>query len=48
MEGKGGESVKVGFSRDDVLCRSKRIVGINMIATRLRRIWPPSLVGHTT
>ena len=42
------ESVKVGLRRKDAHCRSKWSIGINQIATGLRRIWPPSLVGDTT
>ena len=42
------ESVKVGLRREDALCRLKCSVGINQIATGLRRIWPPSFVGDTT
>ena len=42
------ESVKVGLRREDALFRSKWSVGINQIGARLRRIWPPSLVGKTT
>ena len=30
------ESMKVGLSREDVLSRSKWIVGVNQIAARLR------------
>ena len=30
------ECIKVGLSREDVLCGSKWIVGVNQIATRLR------------
>ena len=37
------ESVKGGIRREDVLCRSYWVVGVNHIG--LRRIWPPSLVG---
>ena len=37
--------MKVGLKREDALCRSKWIVGVVLIATRLRLIWPPSLVG---
>ena len=29
-------SVKVGLRRENALCRSKRIVGVNQISTRLR------------
>ena len=32
----GVESMKVGLSREDTLCRSKWSVGVNQIATRLR------------
>ena len=42
------ESVKVALSRKDALCRSKWSVGVNLIATRLRQIQPPSLVADTT
>ena len=42
------ESVKFGLRREDVLCRSKWIVGVNLISVGLRSIWPPSLVGDTT
>ena len=42
------DSVKVGFRREDVFCRSGWCVGINKIAAGLRRIWPTSLVGDTT
>ena len=38
------ESVKVGLTKGDVLCRSKWSVGVYQIAAGLRRIWPPSLV----
>ena len=37
----------IGLSREDVLCRSKCIIGVNQIAAVLRLIWPPSLVGDT-
>ena len=30
------KSVKIYLRREDVLCRSKWIVGVNMIAARLR------------
>ena len=30
------ESIKVGMRREDALCRSKSIVGVNQITTRLR------------
>ena len=30
------KSVKVGFSREDLLCRLKRFFGVNQIANRLR------------
>ena len=39
--------MKAGLSREDTPCISKRTIGINRIATRLRRIWPPSLIGNT-
>ena len=42
------ESVKVGLSREDALCRSKLLFGVKQIATRLRSTWPHSLVGGTT
>ena len=38
-----GESMKIGLSREDA-----EWIGVNLIATRLRRIWPTSFVGHTT
>ena len=38
----------VGFHREDALYRSKQIVGINLIATRLRQISPPSFDEVTT
>ena len=38
------QGVEVGLSREDVLCQSKWSVGINLISSRLRSIWPPSLV----
>ena len=37
------ESMEVGLSRQDALCRSKWIVGVDLNATRLRIICPPSL-----
>ena len=42
------ESVKVGLSREDALCRSKWIFGDNQIATRLSQIRSLSLVVDTT
>ena len=39
--------MRVVLSREDVLCLSKWIVEINLIAAELRLIWPPSLVGDT-
>ena len=42
------ESIKAGVIREDALCRSKWIVAVNLIATRLRWIWPPSFVVDTT
>ena len=33
--------MKIGLSREDSLLRSKLIVGVNLITTRLRCIWPP-------
>ena len=42
------ESIKVGLSREDALCRSWCIVGVNLIATGLKCIWPFSIVGDTT
>ena len=30
---------------EDLLCRSMWIVGVELIVTKLRLIWPPSLVG---
>ena len=32
----GEKSMRVGLSREDALCRSTWIVGVNLIATRLR------------
>ena len=29
------ESMKVGLNREDIFCRSKMIVGVNLIAIRL-------------
>ena len=42
------ESMKVGMRRKDALCRSMCSVGVKKIATGLRRIWPPSIIGDTT
>ena len=42
------ESMNVAWSREDVFCQSTWIVSVNRIATRLSRIWPPSLIGNTT
>ena len=42
------ESIKIGLSREDALCRSKRIVGVNQIATQLRYVWPPSIFVETS
>ena len=38
------ESIKFGLRRMDVLCRSKRIVGVNKIVAGLRRIYHPHLL----
>ena len=38
----------IGLNRQDALCRSKWFIGVNKIATRLKRIQPPSLVGDIT
>ena len=38
--------MKIVLSREDSLGLSKWIVGLNLIATRLRSMWPPSLVGY--
>ena len=38
----------VRLRTEDALCLSKWIVGVNQIISRLRWIWPPSLVGHTS
>ena len=40
--------MKVGLRREDALCCSKQSVGVNHIASGLRRIWSPSLVGDIT
>ena len=42
------ESMKAGLRREDDLCNSKWSVGVNKIATGLKRICPTSLVGDTT
>ena len=42
------ESTKVGLSWEDVLCQSKQIVSIYLIATKLRLPRPSPLVGDTT
>ena len=36
--------MKVGLRREDSLCHSKYIVGVNRIVSRWRLFWPPSLV----
>ena len=35
------KGVKVGLSREDALCRSMSIVGVNLIASRVSCVWPP-------
>ena len=35
----------VGFRGEDVFCQSVRMVDVSQIATRLRGIQPPSLIG---
>ena len=35
------EKVKAGLSREDSLCRSKWLIGLNQITARLRRIRQP-------
>ena len=42
------ESVMVGLSRGDSVCRSMWIFGVSQTAVRLSCIWPPSFVGGTT
>ena len=42
------ESVQVGLSKGDALCRLKWSVGVNQIAAGLMLMWPPSLVGDAT
>ena len=44
MEQVEEESMKVGLRREDVLWRSKWIVGVYQISSRLRGIWPHSVV----
>ena len=39
--------MKVGLRREDALCRSTWSVDVNKVASGLRLIWPPSLVGDT-
>ena len=41
------ECMEVGLSREDALCQSKWIVDVNLTATRMRRIWPLSIVGDS-
>ena len=41
------DSMEVGLNRRDILCRSKWIVGVNLLSW-LRLIWPPSLVGDAS
>ena len=38
------ESVKVGLLREDALCRSQWSVGVDLIGSSWRWIWPPSHV----
>ena len=43
-----GERIQVGLRMENVVCQSELVVGVNLIATRLRSIWPPAHVGDAT
>ena len=56
-EGKGGghgrgrwkmNVWRLCLSKEDELCQSRWIAGIDLIATSFMQIWPPSLVADTT
>ena len=40
--------MKVGLRKEDALSQSMWIIGVILIVTSFKLIWPPSLVGDTT